>query len=66
MLFFVWALTVALFLTMGFIYFLPSLIALIRKHHNRYAIFVLNLFLGWSFVGWVVSLSWGLTRVEPK
>ncbi|MDR3491737.1 MAG: superinfection immunity protein [Gammaproteobacteria bacterium] len=43
---------------------MPSLVALKRKHHNRYAIFVLNLFLGFTFIGWVISLSWALTKVE--
>jgi hypothetical protein len=33
------------------IYFLPALIALHRGHHQILAIFLLNLFLGWSFLG---------------
>ncbi len=53
-------------LTTSFIYFVPTLIAFLRRHHNRNAIFVLNFFLGWSFIGWVVSLSWALTKVELK
>ena len=53
-------------LFMGIIYFVPSLIAVNRRHHNSTAIFVLNLCLGWSFIGWVVSLVWALTKVEPR
>jgi len=49
-----------------FIYFTPSLVASSRKHHNRVAIYVVNLFLGWTFIGWVVSLAWALTKVEFK
>jgi hypothetical protein len=30
---------------------LPSVIAFVRKHHNRYAILVLNVLLGWTLVG---------------
>jgi len=33
-----------------FIYFLPIIIALHRKHSNRLAIFILNLFGGWLFI----------------
>lgn len=44
-----------------FIYFIPSVIAGVRHKSNFTAIFILNLFLGWSFIGWVVSLVWALT-----
>jgi len=44
------------------LYFLPALIAASRHHPNATAIFVLNLLLGWTFVGWVVSLVWSFTR----
>jgi Na+/H+-dicarboxylate symporter len=43
------------------IYFLPTIVALSRKKSNRTAIFFLNLFLGWTFVGWIVSLVWACT-----
>lgn len=43
------------------IYFLPTIIALSRKKTNRTAIFLLNFFLGWTFVGWIVSLVWACT-----
>lgn len=44
------------------IYFLPALIALSRHHGNATAIFFLNLFLGWTLLGWVAALVWGLTK----
>lgn len=40
------------------IYFLPAIIAMNRKKTNTSAILALNLFLGWTFVGWVVALVW--------
>ncbi len=40
------------------VYFLPTIISRLRKHHNWVAIGVLNLFLGWTFLGWVVALVW--------
>jgi hypothetical protein len=44
-------------------YFLPTIIAVARGHHNAAAIFLLNLFLGWSFLGWVIALVWSATAV---
>jgi len=33
-----------------------------RRHHNRVAIFALNLLAGWTAVGWIIALVWALTR----
>ena len=44
------------------VYFLPTIIALTRGHRNALAIFLLNFFLGWTFIGWVVALVWSVTR----
>jgi hypothetical protein len=44
------------------IYFFPTIIAAARGKRNSGAIFVLNFFLGWSFIGWVVALVWALTH----
>jgi hypothetical protein len=41
---------------LGF-YFLPSIVGTARKMHNAGSIFVINFFLGWSVVGWVVALA---------
>jgi len=41
-------------------YFLPFAIAFNRKRANTGAIFALNLFLGWSLIGWVIALVWAL------
>ncbi len=40
------------------VYFLPAIVASGKK--NSGAIFVLNLLLGWTFVGWVIALVWAL------
>ena len=47
------------------LYFIPNWIACIRKHPNANAIFTTNLLLGWTFIGWVVSLIWSLTAINP-
>jgi len=38
------------------LYFLPAIIALSRKVGNRNSVIVLNLFLGWTLIGWVIAL----------
>ena len=42
--------------------FLPTLIARSRNHPHTSAIFLVNLFFGWTFIGWVVSLIWACMR----
>ncbi len=44
------------------IYFLPSLIAVLRKRTDRAAIFAFNLLLGWTLIWWVVPLVWALSK----
>lgn len=40
------------------LYFVPGIIAGARGHNNFVAILVLNLFLGWTLLGWVGALVW--------
>jgi hypothetical protein len=42
-------------------YFIPTLVALMRRHSNAAPVVLLNLFLGWTFIGWVVALVWSFT-----
>ena len=46
-------------------YFLPSIIALARSKRDTLAIFMLNLFLGWSVIGWIVALVWAVKTDVP-
>jgi Superinfection immunity protein len=46
-------------------YFLPTIIAAARSKRDLGAIFVLNLFLGWTFIGWIVALVWALKHDYP-
>ena len=55
------ALIVALVLLVVFFYMLPSFVASKRRHRQVKAILVVNILLGWSFLGWVASLAWALT-----
>jgi hypothetical protein len=43
----------------GFVYFLPTFVG--QSKRNAGAIFLLNLLLGWTLVGWVVALVWAMT-----
>ena len=56
---------VLLFIAGVTIYFLPSMIAIFRSHRNALSVVVLNLFLGWTLVGWVVALVWSLYKEPP-
>lgn len=47
-----------------FIYFVPSFVATSRSHPQENAIIVLNLLLGWTLIGWVVSLTWSVMSFE--
>ena len=49
------------------LYFLPTLNAVSRKHRSRGAIFLLNLVLGWTVIGWLGAVIWSATgNVEAK
>ena len=54
------ALGAGLFAILAAGYFLPSLIALLRGHRSAFGVFVLNLFLGWTMLGWIAVLVWSL------
>ena len=47
------------------VYFTPSIIARIRKHKNFGALLALNIFLGWTLLGWVGALVWSLLKQTP-
>jgi len=45
---------------LGVFYFLPAIIAAARHTHNATGILLLNIFLGWTVVGWFVALLMAL------
>lgn len=53
-------------ITVLVVYFVPTLVAIYRHHHNTAAIIVVNVFLGWTFLGWVVALAMAFTAVEQR
>ncbi|WP_203292424.1 superinfection immunity protein [Maricaulis parjimensis] len=48
------------------VFFLPALIALLRGHDNTFAIFLTNLLLGWTGIGWLVALIWSFTAIRRR
>ncbi len=48
------------------LYFLPWLEAMRRWHSKTTAIGVLNVLLGWTFIGWAIALVWACTENKEK
>ena len=59
-----WTILAVWWLVLWPLYFLPTIIGLARKHSDGLGIFLLNLFLGWSFVGWVIALVWAVRNTR--
>jgi len=54
------------FFGFGFVlYFLPAIIAFARSKRDAMSILVLNFFLGWTAIGWVIALVWALKQDVP-
>jgi len=48
------------------IYFVPAIIAYWRGHPSLAGIVVVNLLLGWTFLGWVGALVWAVTSAKQQ
>jgi hypothetical protein len=54
------------FFGFGFVmYFLPSIVAIARSKRDIAGIILLNFFLGWTMIGWVVALVWAVKTDLP-
>ena len=42
------------------IYFVPTIVAIARRTRNVIGIVLLNIFSGWTFVGWIIALVWSI------
>lgn len=47
-------------------YFFPTIVARSSRQPNTVGIFILNLFLGWTFIGWVIALVWAVKAHPPE
>ena len=52
-------------LPFGVVHFLPTIVAALRNSRHTLAIFLINLLLSWTVIGWVIALIWACTS-EPK
>ena len=48
------------------IYFLPTFVAFSRHHQFKWIIFLINLFTGFTFVGWIGALIWSLIDTDQS
>lgn len=44
------------------LYFLPSVIAVLRHHKSAFAIIIVNIFFGWTVIGYFWALIWSATN----
>ena len=47
------------------LYFIPYLIANKKGHPQETAIFILNLFAGWTIFAWIIALVWAFIKPKP-
>lgn len=50
--------------TLFVLYWLPTLIAVARRTHSALGVAVVNFFLGWTVIGWIVALIWALAAAN--
>ena len=50
-----------IFLFFSLINLLPSIVAFVRKHRSKWSIFIINILLGWTIIGWIITLVWSLS-----
>ena len=48
-------------IVLAILYFTPTIIARFRGHRQTLSIALLNLFLGWTIIGWVCAIVWSAT-----
>jgi len=57
-------------LLVGFVavgaYLLPALVAHWRHHPQENQVFILNLLLGWTLIGWAVALIWAVREYGER
>ena len=44
--------------------FLPTIVAIVRKHRQVVPILILNILLWWTFIAWAVALAWAFVKED--
>lgn len=47
-------------------YLAPTLVAFQRQTSNRWSVGVINVFFGWTFIGWVIALAMSVSGAKPR
>lgn len=56
-----WEIALLLFMLPALaIYLIPTIIAIVRHARNIVGIILLNIFGGWTLVGWIIALVWSI------
>lgn len=56
---------IMLFIIIG-VYLLPSIVAICRRAYYSAATIIINIFFGWTFLGWVIALILSFLNVPNK
>jgi hypothetical protein len=48
------------------LYMLPAYVAFGRHLANRWSLAVINLFFGWTLIGWVCALAWAIAGTAKR
>jgi len=58
---------VQILLILSAMYVMPTIIAFIRGHRNRWLILILNIFFGYTIIIWLILIIWSLNKIDdPK
>ena len=57
---------VFLFVLVAVIIPLPSWVAALKKHPNKREIYILNIVLIWTAVGWLALIAWAFSGIESE
>ncbi len=49
-----------------FIYLIPWIVAASREHPHKASIAIVNIFFGWTLLGWVACLAWAVGNKMPE
>lgn len=52
----------ALFL---WVFWMPTIVAVMNQHPSAVMIFLINLFFGWTFIGWLIAMIWARNPKPP-
>jgi hypothetical protein len=47
------------------IYFIPTIVAVVRHAPDIRVVILINLLLGWTLIGWVVALGMATRKAKP-